>query len=215
MKAIEPNERVFICGKTRSGKTYLARHLAANLRRLFVLDPKGTLTDWNTEEVSDYALRRMQNGGDGRLRFTAPVYGAQEYWIDAFLKGIGIQDLVIYCDEMYLLSNTGRPDESFRAVWAQGREWGIGAWATVQRPTWMPLFTLTEAEHFFVFRLTMQSDRERMAEFMGPEVLEPIKDPHGFFYYSIYSEGPVYFKEMPTGGVKALNDNLSHNQASV
>lgn len=41
---IDPSERVFICGKTGSGKTFMAKHLLETMRgagwRIAIIDPK-------------------------------------------------------------------------------------------------------------------------------------------------------------------------------
>ena len=77
---------------------------------------------------------------------------------------------------------------------------GIGTSASSQRPMWVPLFVLSESEHFFVFRLSLQEDKNRMAAFMGPAVRDVIiKDRHGVFYSYVVWDDPIYMSRLPVG----------------
>jgi hypothetical protein len=119
------------------------------------------------------------------------------FWEDVFGLCFAAGNLTIYVDEAYTLSEPGaRPGAMLRAIWTRGREFNIGAWAATQRPTWLPLFILSEADYYFVFRLTLSDDRRRMAEFMGEEVMRPIKDRHGFYYMGAVDDEPQYLSEL-------------------
>ena len=50
---------------------------------------------------------------------------------------------------------------------------------------------LSESEHTFCFRLKLDDDRKRVAEFMGKTVLETRLKGHGFIYMHESSEYPV------------------------
>src|SRR5262249_53598857 len=93
-------DRVFIAGKTGTGKTTVARELLRPVERLVVLDPKGTLTtpEWDLEDWTDRGRRALLAGENIRLRVPAPLDGNWDpFCADALKAG----DLTLFADEMY------------------------------------------------------------------------------------------------------------------
>lgn len=201
--SIKSNDRIFFTGKTGSGKTTAAKFISQKLNRLIVFDPKVRLSDWNLDDASDKKLREFYNGESARLRLTPPIEEQEKFWLEHLEKIFNAGDCTLYIDETYLIVPPGqRAAPILSAIWTQGREKNIGAWASAQRPTWTPLFMISEAEHYFMFRLNMRDDRRRMAEFMGEQVDQIIKDKHGFFYMQAESDQPIYYKDILNIGSK-------------
>jgi tRNA uridine 5-carbamoylmethylation protein Kti12 len=199
---VKSNERVLLTGKTGSGKTYAAELLTRPLPRLIVLDPKGTLGAWGLAPFDREARRLLRNGDPIRARvvvsFNKP---SDETWEDAFLAVLNAGDCTLYIDEIYGVVDPGaKPPPLLNAIWTRGRELGIGGWGATQRPVWVPMFVLSEAEHFFCFRLTVEEDRRRMSSFMGDRVMEPIRDKHGLFYMHAEDDEPMYIAQLPSNG---------------
>lgn len=206
MPTIKAGDRVFACGKTGSGKTYLMERLTRGLSRLAVLDGKGTLGSWGLAEWNRESRAMLRNGEAVRVRITWDVSDGDvwEYWESILEELYAAQNLTIYCDELYALSDQpgSKVQPALRAIYTRGREMGIGAWAATQRPVSVPLVCLSESEHFFSFRLTMDDDRARMAEFMTQSVREPIQDVHGFWYMFAQDERPIYIPALKAGMIK-------------
>jgi DNA helicase HerA-like ATPase len=196
---IKSYERVFFCGRTGSGKTFAAKHICARLPRLVVLDPKGTLTDWNLEPWDRETRRLLRQGYPVRARVVVP-FGADatEIWEEAFYAVYSGGNCTLYIDEVYGVVEPGsKPPSGLTAIWTRGRELKVGGFASSQRPTWVPLFILSEADHLFTFRLSLEEDRRRMAAFMGPEVEGVIRDLHGVYYSHATWDRPLYVPELP------------------
>lgn len=195
---LQSNERVLITGKTGSGKTYLAHYITRELKRLVVLDGKGTLKDWNLEEWSKDAERRMLQGEPVRLRAIVPLGDDPVvFWDKVITSCYYAGNVTLYIDELYAVSPPNKkPLDSLWAVYTRGRELGVGVWSSTQRPVWIPLFALSEAEHFFMFRLQLMEDRQRIAAFMSSEVLRTITDKHGFFYMRADMDEPIYTEQL-------------------
>lgn len=199
---IQSSNRVFICGKTGSGKTTLARELCKGLNRLVVLDSKATLTDWGLDDWGDKRYRRKFAKRGGRLRALAPIHeDPLEYWIEV-LSWIWEQgNITCYIDELFaVVPPRSNPPHILNSLYTRGREFGIGMWASTQRPASVPLMTISESEFYLMFRLSLGDDRKRMAEFMTDAVLEPIKDVHGFYFMRAQDDAPTYIPEYRLGG---------------
>lgn len=198
--SINSDERVCILGKTGSGKTFLARRLLKSCKRLLILDSKATLTDWSTVtlapssegvfDIADYADKE----GNFRLRLVDMQFDMQT--IEYFYS---LGDTTIYIDESYSVFSPSRKRSELEPILralTRGRERGIGVWVSSQRPAWMSTYVLTEAEHFFVFRLTDESDRTRVSKSIHEDMYQKTRDRHGFFYYDVYDDRPTYFQKI-------------------
>lgn len=196
--SIQSNERLFITGKTGSGKSFLARHLTRKIKRLVVLDGKGTLgvPEWQLENFDDSADLGRANA---EFRYRAvPGLKADlmDYWDSILTKCLRAGNITVYIDELYAVvppNKTASP--TLFACYTRGRELGLGMWASTQRPVWIPLVAMSEAEHFFVFRLQLWEDKQRLAAFMGNAVLEPVKDEHGFYYMKAVDDNVTYYNQ--------------------
>jgi DNA helicase HerA-like ATPase len=210
--SVQASDRVFICGKTGSGKTTLARELTRNLSRLVVLDSKGTLSDWNLADWDRESQQALEQGERVRARVLQPLdlpdqAAIDAFWTDVFRQCFEAGNVTIYVDELFAIVPPGKPAPPIMlACWTRGREFGIGAWASTQRPSWVPLATISESEHDFMFRLTLKQDRQRMSEFMTERVTREIKDPHGFYYMQSSANEPVYISSLDLGGENARSE---------
>lgn len=187
---IYSDQRVFIAGKTGSGKTLLAMSLLYTARRLLVIDSKDGLQDWNLEDLKN--IKQIDSRKDYRLRVVD-----DEKAIEALERLYDVGNGVVYIDELTALVPTSKePPRSFTNIWSRGRSRNIGAWASTQRPKSIPLLTISEAEHFFIFRLQLEADRQRVAEVVGEFALKPVRDKHGFYYYNVDNDDIRYYNKL-------------------
>lgn len=195
---LSSNDRLFICGKTGSGKTYLARYLTKSLKRLVVLDGKGTLgiPEWRLSEWSENVDLKDPKA-EYRLRAVPPLKTElAEFWDTVLMACLRAGNITVYIDELYAVCPPNRnPTPTLFACYTRGREFGLGMWASTQRPVWIPLVSMSEAEHFFMFRLQLLEDKQRLAAFMGKEIIEPIQDEHGFYYMRAIDDVVTYYEK--------------------
>ena len=200
---IYDNQRGFITGKTGSGKTFFARHITRTLPRLVVFDPKFTLADWGLEAWNRETRRALSEGDPIQLRVTWTERGESTvFWEDVMWEVLEAGNCLLYIDELYSLSAQGKwIPEALQRIYTQGRELGVGAIGVAQRPRFIPQFVITECEWFMRFRLQKKDDRMYMSEFMGDEVIEriPASDPHGFWYYNVGWNEPLYVDRLRIG----------------
>lgn len=205
---LDVTDRAAVIGRTGSGKTFLVRHLLADpqYERLIVADPKGRIDagDWGLQPWDKDTQQALDDGAPVRALVRTPVTddpaGA---WEAVFKRVYHAENVTLYIDEGYgVLAEPGaRPGMWLNAIFTRGREKDISAIVSIQRPAWVPLVMLTEADVYFIFRLNNAEDRKKVAGYTGPEVLQPPRDPYGFWVYSTAWDRPVYSRglEEPAG----------------
>ncbi len=180
LPTIRAGERVFIVGASGSGKTIVAKVLMSMKRNVMIVDTK-KVERWDgvALRISERKLGEVQSGRfywptsrafivDGRVQDA--IF---EAWLDAGHR-------VVYVDEAYDLI----PGIGIKLVATQGRAHKLGLWVSTQRPSHIPLFLISEAQHFFVFYLRLKKDRQRVQDATGVVIdwdsLRRVK--HSFVY---------------------------------
>lgn len=198
---LDKNSRSFIAGKTGTGKTFLAQHLLNSINRLIVIDTKSNLRErFNLQPETKKNWKKFSSGDPIRLQVKTPLVSAdkfEDYFDEIFKKAYDAGNCIVYLDEVYGVTNGSKTLPTWlTALYTRGRELGVGVIACSQRPRHIPLFCMSESENFFVFRLLLKEDTDRLASFI-PE-LQPIpsEDKHGFFYYNVDMNRPIYQKSL-------------------
>src|SRR5437868_3266777 len=156
------------------------------ITRMVVFDPKGAFPglqapEWNLETWSERGRRKLLAGEDVRLRVPAPLDGNWAPYLQACWDA---GDVLVYIDEIYGVVPPGkRPPDELVALYTRGREKGIGVWGATQRPVWVPLFCLSEADWIMTFRLNLPDDRRRIAQICGEDIETPIPIYAFWIYY--------------------------------
>ena len=213
---IRSDNRVFFAGKTGSGKTFMAHYLLRQLGRVIVIDPKisPAISKWNLLEQKE-GFNLLQKGERARVRvFEPPAIDKDGFpvWDEIFKFAWSLGDVTVYIDEMYSVAKNGQMTYPLRRIYTQGREHGIGIWASTQRPRHVPFEIFTEAEWGVCFMLRSAEDRKRIADGTGyEEINDPIRDQHGFWvfyetwvdplYYPIFDPGETAFDPENDAGI--------------
>lgn len=168
---IKHNDRVFIQGKTDSGKTVLARHLFESFSgtRRTCIDPKGRISLGVEPARAPY-----------ELDLAAPL----SHYIPSELEDEEYEELfrrlwfaggprVIWLDESAGPTKAGWAPKFLRFIVQQGREHDIGLIACSQRPVNVETTLRSEAEHVFMFvPRTTKRDVDTIAGDIGREAAE-------------------------------------------
>lgn len=199
MSQIKNDEHVFIVGSTGCGKTVLANCFLSNTnRRIFVLDTKGTFKwmkkqDKNSVFTRDIRKIENLNTGINKLNFkkiNKIIYRCTgpELIIENLEKFFGyiykLGNSIVYIDEIaQCCKNPLKYPKFMQYLYQQGRELGISVWGSTQRPKHIANFCMTEATHFFVFRMNSVSDRKKVAEDCSNDIFKEKLTGHNFLYW--------------------------------
>lgn len=187
---ITGDSRVMIAGKTGSGKSTIAGILSVDIPRFICIDSKdGLRNEWGLSEYDKDTLKLLREGKPVRIRVVHDN-DALTLCEEAYKAG----NVVIYIDEVTALIPTRTVPQIIVDIWTRGRSRNVGGWASTQRPSGIPLIFISEAENFFIFRLSLEDDRKRFSGVVGKEVEAPIVDKYGFWYYNTLMDKPVLYK---------------------
>lgn len=208
---IHTDERLIFVGKTGSGKTVLAKHFLSKANRVLVIDPKHTF------KLDGYRRARGLPAftNDWRLIYRPRFEddGDLARLIYKLNKG---RECTIYCDELATLTEQFPATTAMLADVARtGRERHVAIWNALQRPRWVPRVFFTEAETIFLFNLRAGEDRAYMAQFAGPDVLDPI-EKFNFWYARSDDQFPALMRlDLGRGGIIQVARDLAQNTEAL
>lgn len=213
---IERDERLFFTGKTGSGKTEAILYLASHYPDVVVLDNKGLFgTDRRTREfwVAKHGYGLCTDLDDihvvaedyRKIIFRPPVELESNQndfreCMDAFFWWIyQRENTICIVDEATAVCTSSFILPGHNALMKRGRELNIGCWNASQQPVNCHNTLISEADHYFMFQVALQSHRDKMAGFTGEIVRN--KFPRGYEYHSYYYnhtiDDPVLIKPLP------------------
>lgn len=167
----QPGERGALIGKTRQGKSTLARALLAHVavhQPIIVIDPKGEWEGPPGAVYIDAPARLSSSYIVYQPDLLSPIVEDLDRILTACFRA---GDCCIYIDEVYGCREPGtnRFPTTLEALYTRGGSRRITVLASIQRPTNVPVPTWSECEHWYAFALESKSDRERMADLIGDQ----------------------------------------------
>lgn len=197
------SQHVFIAGRTGTGKTFLAETYLSSFRNVIALDTKGFI-EW---DMAGYPpifekLEDLEKFGEGKAIYRPRPEEMNDEYYNLFFKWVyERQNTVCYIDELMSVATASSIPFYLKAILTRGRQRNTSCWALTQRPSGIPLITMSEATHYFIFDLQLEEDRDRIRKITGSELFEytpteygklnGIKKDYLFFYYNYKMDDPT------------------------
>lgn len=187
------NDRGTLIGKTGSGKTTLAKFLLEDYAKPYSVtwNPKNsdTVNGWTHKKYT--SMEELIDAEDKRIIYTPSVLKAEdEADQEVFFNWIYDRKYTrVYVDEATALIGGSNPPRYLTAIINRGRERGISSLIATQRPKRVPLNILSEAEHFYIFKVLLYDDRKRIEEICGITLEQQSELNDYEFYYFNLSRG--------------------------
>lgn len=165
-------------GMTGSGKTTLAEFLLSQYQNVACIDPKGLLS-W--QGYSKYTrLEETIRSKNPRVIYSpcAEELRDKEIYAELFFRWVyERQETFCYIDEVYAIASPSDMPSSYHAILTRGRERGTGSLSSTQRPMQIPNVIMSEAENWYIFRLSMPTDRKKVYDTIGidPEEIRTLQ----------------------------------------
>lgn len=186
-----PDDRGVLIGKTGGGKTTLARFLIEDPIKPYsvVWNPKNapSIAKWKEEQLT--SLQRVKESDAHRIIYTpAPdlAEDADNQW-EFFYWIYERRHTRLYIDEATSIKwHGGQVPKPLVAVLNRGRERGVSTLTATQRPSQIPMNVLSESEHYYIFKVLLPQDRQRIEAVTGLSVEEQddLKD-YQFYYFNV------------------------------
>lgn len=196
---IQPDEHVFIAGRTGSGKTFLARKYLCRYENIVALDTKGLLKwpEVNPNEITVVKNLETLTEANTKKIIYRPVWEemTQEYFNNFFKWCYLRRNTIVWVDEAMSVSPSPHTlPEFYKAILTRGRERNTAIWSLTQRPAGIAQVIISESTHFFIFDLNMPQDRDKIAEVTGAREILEKPGKYKFWYYHVEWEKAVKAK---------------------
>jgi hypothetical protein len=190
--SVRYNDRCFFAGMTGSGKTYLAKKLMKDFPYVICLDNKGKLNIPGFLLVEDFDKLYKASCRSNKIiyRPQAELEAKKSEFretMDAFYWWIyQRENTICYTDEATSVCDSYNILPGHNALMKRGRELGIGCWNASQQPVNVHNTLISESEQLFMFYLSLEAHRRKLAGTMGDMVIRvnPPKSTHRFLYFN-------------------------------
>ena len=159
---------MWICGKTGSGKTVLAKRMLwpGAARRIFhdIKCENNDLAINATTCKNSLELARAIQAGKVSILYQPDDLDTSDF--NEFCKIVYAHgNFTIFIDEIAAVCDNNWMEPWHKALLMRGRSRGIGQVNLSQRPRACHNTVISEAEHFFVFKLNLQTDVQKIKQF--------------------------------------------------
>lgn len=195
---INPNLRVFITGKTQSGKSYLAKTIIKNLNNRLIYDVKREYSQLGAVVNNLEQLHSAVKSGVTKLVYQPINFSVDHFdsvcnYVVTYLKNI------MFCvDEVHLFCPKHLISSEFKRMitTCQSDPYNIGVICITQRPANVHNDVISQSSIVICFKLNLQHDAKFVSMFTGIDETEirNIKYRHFYVYNDREDQSIQLFK---------------------
>lgn len=180
---IKTDEHVFICGKTGSGKTNLAKTLWGTIQpgHIIILDVKHELSAYGYVTHSVREINIILNAGKNAV-FQGS--NTKENFAAIFDYVYNRGNTIVWIDEGAISVPERKMGDEGTQLYTAGRSRGAVAWTLTQRPAIVSKTAISQSTHYFIFNLIKSQDKKAVCGDIPLQVEDFLTlRPYEFFYY--------------------------------
>lgn len=189
---LEPNLRVFITGKTQSGKTYLTKQIIRGSQNVLVYDLKREYGDFGAVVHSIPEMMRAFTGGCTRV-----IYQPEDLSPEHFNDVCGfifqcLKRVLFVVDEVHKFCPKHKIPANFNTLVTvcQGEPYKIGVVAITQRPANVHNDVISSSSVIIAFRLNLKTDAEAVTGIPAERIMQ-LQKHHFLVFDDRETESPV------------------------
>ncbi len=196
MEFLKPGTRTLLAGKTGSGKSTAAAYMLRHSKQCWlIIDPKhddkiAALNPVYMEKFDVEKVGEIWANGNQYIAFNPP-FGATPNDVDGFIGEVfnRYKNFGLGVDELYYIHTQGRAGPGLTAVLTRGRSDKVTFLGCTQRPAWISIFCISEAEFICQFKLSIEKDRLRIYGISGQvEMIDNPPEDFSFWHYDVGAE---------------------------
>ncbi|MEO0304426.1 MAG: hypothetical protein ABIM64_04120 [candidate division WOR-3 bacterium] len=189
---IKSDEIVYICGKRKTGKSYLMEKIGIGYERYIVYDG-ATHQHSNMGQIVRTPEQLKKAIETGTNKIVCQPWIDNDKIFDSFCKIIWEKgNFLLMIEEIGNYCTSYSAGTYFDMIVRVGRNRGIGIWGINQRPGRIWLNFIGVIDHWFIFSQDLPSSIEFLEEYIGYDKANSLKTlPKRYFYYKNTDTGEV------------------------
>jgi len=195
MIQIKTNQRVFITGKTQSGKTNFAKYLIRQLKNYIIFDIKREYSGFGIVVNDRKSFVTALNRGYSQI-VIQPNDLSKEFF-DSICETVfkKLTNIMFIVDEVHKFCTKNSIPYYLNAIVTVGASLGIGFMGISQRCANVHNDILASSEYIISFYQFLDNDINKLKEFLGADA-EKLKNLEYYYFlmFSIFDKKIVFYK---------------------
>ncbi len=171
---IRTDSRILVCGKTGSGKTVFVKNVLYPMypRKVFhdIKLDNGNIPHTFLAKTPVQLKEGITKGHNSILYQPLDIDPGDFNKVCEIVFNLG--NCCLFVDEAADVCNSSNIEPWHRKIMSRGRSRGVGIVNCSQRPRMIHNSLISEAEWFIIFRLFLQTDRDKLKQGLPSEILD-------------------------------------------